>query len=75
MIIFMSYDNALAASKQVVGLLRTEGYKIEYLKVEIVKNKNGFFIEASSEMDPLMAGRFRHLLKEYTKTYRKYISI
>lgn len=72
---FLSYDNARAARQHVLKLLRTEGYNTEYLNVEIIGAKKGFFIEATSETDPQMVTRFRHLLREYVRTMRKYVTV
>ena len=72
---FLSYGNARAAREHVLKLLRTEGYGTEYLNVEVTGTKKGFFIEATSETDPQMVARFRHLLREYVRTMRKYVSV
>ena len=72
---FLYYDNALAAREHVLKLLRTEGYNTEYLDVEVIAGKKGFLIEATSETDPQMVARFRHLLREYVRSMRKYVSV
>ena len=72
---FLYYDNATAARDYVLKLLITEGYNTEYLNVEIIGAKKSFFIEATSETDPQMVARFRHLLREYVRSMRKYVSL
>lgn len=72
---FLYYDNALAAREHVLKLLRAEGYNTEYLEVEIIAGRKDFLIDATSETDPQMVARFRHLLREYIRSMRKYISV
>lgn len=72
---FLSYDSAREMKDCVVKLLQTEGYSTEYLKIEIVKDKRGFFIEASSEIDPQVVARFKHLLRERVKSLRSAVNL
>ncbi|KKS07480.1 hypothetical protein A3K01_02685 [candidate division WWE3 bacterium RIFOXYD1_FULL_43_17] len=72
---FLSRDNALTAKEHVLKLLRTEGYKTECLEITIIKDRQGFFIEALSETDPQMVNRFRHLFREYIRTLRSRITV
>ena len=72
---FLYYDNALTAREHVLKLLKTEGYNTEYLEVEIIAGRKDFLIDATSETDPQMVARFRHLLREYIRSMRKYISL
>ena len=72
---FLYYDNALTAREHVLKLLKTEGYNTEYLEVEIIAGRKDFLIDATSETDPQMVARFRHLLREYIRSMRKYISV
>jgi len=71
----LSYDSAREMKDYVVKLLQTEGYSTEYLKIEIVRDKRGFFIEASSETDPQMVTRFKHLLRERLRTLRSALNL
>ena len=72
---FLYYDNALTAREHVLKLLKTEGYNTEYLEVEIIAGRKDFLIDATSETDPQMVARFRHLLREYIRSMRKYVSV
>ena len=72
---FLSRDNALDAGRHVLKLLSIEGYKTEYLVINVTKDRHGFFIDASSETDPQMADRFRHLFREYVRTLRSQITV
>ena len=72
---FLSYENAQEAVRHVVGLLKTEGYMTEYLDIAVFGDKKGYFIESSSEKDPKMGSRFRHLLRGDVKTMRNHITV
>ena len=72
---FLSYRNAKDAVDHVIKLLAAEKYRTDYLNGEVLKSRKGFFIDVSCETDPQITVRFRHLLREYVRTMRKYISV